>query len=147
MASMSFYRPAAIILNGTRTSDHARQPVQITSKRIENSRRMANGLLRKYYVATKREFSVSWDLLPHTAQYTVDGFMGARELEAFYNSNFGAFQLQLVSGQTAPTGFNHQGRIYRQDVYQVHITDFSMELEKRGGKYDMYNVSLSMEEI
>lgn len=147
MIKQNFYKPQLLVIGGQKTSDHSRQPFQISSKRIEQATRMADGTLRKYYVATKHEFSVSWDLLPHTSNFTVDGFMGARELESFYNANFGAFQLQVVSGQTAATGYTHQGRTYRQDTYLVHFTDFSIEIEKRGQSYDMYNVSMSMEEI
>ena len=150
MLRQKFYKPALMVMGGIRASDHSRSPVQINSKRIETTNRMANGTLRKFYVATKHEFSTSWELLPHTANYTVDGFMGAKELEDFYDSNFGAFQLTLVSGQIAAgseDGYTHQGRKYKAETYSVHFTDFSMEIEKRGNAYDMYNVSMNMEEI
>lgn len=149
MMRQTFYRPALVVINGQRASDHARQPVSVTSKRIETSNRMADGTLRKYYVATKHEFQISWDLLPHTSYYTVDGFMGTNELEAAYDQTFGAFDLILVSGQTATNGqtYAHQGRNYASKTYKVHFTDFSKEFVKRGQKFDMYNVSLSMEEI
>lgn len=161
MLNQKFFKPALLVLGSNmitgRTSDHSRQPLNVNAKRIESAVRMANGSLRKYYVATKHEFSVSWDLLPHTSNYCVDGFMGALELERFYEDNFGAFQLTVVTGQIAKPGdasYEHpadassnQRRAYKADKYNVHFTDFSKEVVKRGNAYDMYNVSLGMEEI
>jgi hypothetical protein len=150
MFRQQFYKPALLVLNNQKASDHSRQPVSITANRIETAKRMADGTLRKYYVATKHELNVSWELLPHTANYTVDGFMGARELETMYESTPGAFQVTLVSGQIAKNGdavFVHQGRSYKADSYLMHFKDFSLEVEKRGNAYDMYNVSMTLEEI
>jgi hypothetical protein len=161
MAIISLYRPPGLVLGtdpiGGRASDHSRTAINESVKRIETTNRMANGTLRKYVVATKREWSTSWDLLPHTSRYTVDGFMGALELIKFYEEHPYNFQVTVVNGQIAGPGdaiYRHPAtevankqRLYRAKVYQAHFTDFSAELVKRGDKYDMYNVSLSMEEI
>lgn len=157
----ALFKPPGIILgadmiNG-RVSDHSRSPIQVSFTRIESSNRMANGKLRKYVVATKQKWSLSWDLLPHSRAHTVDGFMGANELKAFYDENIGSFQLITTTGELASgTDFAYQHPATASSFQQVSfkafksnvtITDFSRELVKRGHLYDMYNVSLSMEEI
>jgi hypothetical protein len=161
MFKQKFVKPALLVLGSNmisgRTSDHSRQPLSITFKRIETSQRMANGTLRKYYVATKNDFSVSWDFLPNSSEHTVDGFMGADEITKFYETNPGAFDLTVVTGQLAKPGdytYSHPADgpsnrqvAYAAEKYKVHFSDFSLELAKRGHAYDMYNVSLSMEEI
>lgn len=161
MAIQSFYKPGLLVV-GTdpiagRLSDHSRSPLNETFNRIEQSKRMADGTLRKYNVTTKRQWSVSWDLLPSSNAYTVDGFMGANQLRAFYQNNVGAFNLTVVTGQPAVAGdfvYSHpadkpvnQRRNYKAYQYRVHFTAFDMEYDKRGQAYDMYNVSLTMEEI
>ncbi|RZK35545.1 MAG: hypothetical protein EOO61_11750 [Hymenobacter sp.] len=161
MINQKFFKPTLLVLGTNmisgRTSDHSRQPVSESFKRIETTNRMANGILRKYYVATKHEFQASWDLLPHAKSNTVDGFMGALDLKAFYDANYGAFDLTIVSGQLAKPGdfaYEHpadaptgQRKSFAATKYLVHFTDFSLEIAKRGQSYDMYNVSMSMEEI
>jgi hypothetical protein len=44
----------------SKITEHNRQPLSITKNRIQKVQRMANGTLRKFFVAEKREFSVSW---------------------------------------------------------------------------------------
>ena len=149
MARLSFYKPALIVIDGVRLSDHARQGMTIDAERIEEAKRMANGTMRKYIVATKHSFSTSWDLLPHSSDYTVDGFAGAKDLQRMYETKPGAVQMILVTGQLAKSGDNayiHQGRSYKADTYNVFFSSFSLEVAKRGNKYDMYNVNIGMEE-
>ena len=64
-----------ILNNGTYVdlSEHNRSPISLTIERIENQTRMANGSLRKYFVAEKRNISVSWDMLPSFSNLTVAG--------------------------------------------------------------------------
>lgn len=115
-------------------TDHNRSDLSIEVERIETSKRMANGTMRKYWVADKRTFSTSWSMLPNTATYTVDGHAGADEIEAFYNTTPGAFDLRLTFGN-AP-----------EKLYRVMFTDFSKTLTKRG-KFDFYEVDVTMEEV
>jgi hypothetical protein len=115
-------------------SDHNRTELSISSKRIGTSQRMVNGTMRNYFVADKRTFSTSWDMLPNRAAYTVDGFWGADDLEDFYRAQPGAFHLELTYSN---------GPV--EDIL-VMFTDFSMTLQKRG-RYDFYSVTLTMEEV
>jgi hypothetical protein len=114
-------------------SDHNRKDLQISTDRIEKSQRMANGRLRKYYVADKRTFSTSWDMLPGPTVNTVDGQWGADAIEEFYMNTPGAFTLELTFSD-------------RVETYNVMFSDFSKTLQKRG-VYDFYNVSIEMEQV
>ncbi|AXH66810.1 hypothetical protein SEA_STARPLATINUM_62 [Streptomyces phage StarPlatinum] len=115
-------------------TDHNRGELSVDVERIEKKQRMVNGTLRKYIVADKRTFSVSWQNLPHSAAFTVDGYWGANEIESFYDSNPGAFNLELSYGD---------GTV---ETYSVMFSDFNASLVKRGS-YDMWEVSVTMEQV
>jgi hypothetical protein len=95
---------------------------------------MANGTSRKYVIADKRTFTVSWDMLPSSNTKTVDGFYGGAQILAFYNATPGAFTLELTTGAGVATS------------YTVMFTDFSYDVVKRGA-VDFWNVSVTMEEV
>lgn len=115
-------------------TDHNRAALSIDVERIETAKRMANGTMRKYWVADKRTFSTSWEMLPNTSVFTVDGHSGADDLENFYDATTGAFDLRVTYGN-AP-----------EELFRVMFTDFSKTLVKRG-KFDFYDVDVTMEEV
>lgn len=73
----------AITPTWTKLSEHNRQPVSIDSNRIERAERMANGTMRKIFIADKSSIQVSWTLLPSTDTMTVDGGYGAEQIRSF----------------------------------------------------------------
>src|SRR4051794_21502103 len=95
---LKFPKDAIMQWDGNRVTDHNRADISISIERIEKSARMANGTMRKYVVADKRTFSTSWSNLPHIASYAVDGFWAGREMESFYNTKTGPFQLRITNG-------------------------------------------------
>jgi hypothetical protein len=115
-------------------TEHNRQPVNINVERIENSRRMANGTLRKYYVADKRTFSTSWSMLPNLATNTIDGGWAQSDLATFYANNTGSFNMRIknIDGTYQP--------------YVVAFTSFQPEILKRGID-TFYNLSIEMTEV
>jgi hypothetical protein len=123
-----------IMLDGNKLSEHNRSEVSVEVERIGTDKRMANGSMRRYVVADKRTFSMSWNNLPHTSAYTVDGFWGGKEIETFYNKNVGSFPLRVTYGDGT------------WDVINVMITDFKKTITKRG-LYDFWNVDLEMQEV
>lgn len=131
---LTFSKPQLMTWNGTIVTDHNRSPLSVDVERIERVSRMANGTLRKYVIADKRTFSMSWENVPSKATFTVDGGWGANEIETFYNNNKGAVTLVLrfSDGST--------------ETYTVVLTEFSKELSGRG-RYDMYNVNVTLEEV
>lgn len=134
MAAIKFAKNAIMEWNGTKITDHNRQDLQVSVERIEVAKRMANGTLRKYIVADKRKFSVSWTDVPHSAAYTVDGFWGGKEIENFYNTTVGSFQLRITNGDGVVNTFS------------VMISSFSKNIKKRGA-YDFWDVDIDLEEV
>lgn len=124
-------------------TEHNRSELGISIERIEQTQRMANGSLRKYFVADKKRFDVSWNMLPGTRGYTVDGQWGALDLIEFYNSTEGqgTFNIRL---NFAKSGTNQESSGYEE--YTVSCTSFNATLLKRG-EVPFYNVSMSMEQV
>lgn len=133
--AITFVRDALLKFNGTRVSDHNRSELSVDVERIGNSHRMANGTMRKYWVADKRTFSCSWDMLPTLSTQTVDGFMGAAAIENFYNTTTGPFTLTLTDRAGVTT------------TYTVVFTEFSKEIQKRWAQREFWSVNISLEEV
>lgn len=135
--AVTFVRPRLMTWNDNAVTDHNRSALSVDVERIETSQRMANGTMRKYWVADKRAFSCSWDALPSVSTTTVDGFWGGTAMEAFYNATAGAFTLKVWGASTTtPTG-----------IYQVMFTDFSKTVEKRWATHELWTLTVSMEEV
>jgi muramidase (phage lysozyme) len=118
-------------------SDHGRESLTVSTNRIEVTRRTANGSRRRYHIADKVSFDVSWTSLPGQSTNTVDGKLGAEELEAMY-------QLSLATGEV-------DVRLANKDLtdttYAMHISNFSKRINKRFATGYYYDVSISFEEI
>lgn len=127
-------KPRLMRWSGNAISDHNRSELQISPERIEKKQRMADGTMRKYVVADKRTFTVSWRDLPHSASFTVDGFWGANEIVAFYNATIGDFQLELTFGDATT------------ETYTVMFSDIESDITKRGA-YDFWQLNVTMEEV
>ena len=124
-------------------TDHNRSSFSVESNRIERTARMANGALRKFFIADKKSFSVSWDLVPSYRTETVDGYWGAEDLRTFYVSDEGkgTFDIRI---NFAKNGSSQVSSGYEQ--HTVSIRDCSFTLVKRGIQAH-WNISLSMEEV
>lgn len=129
-----FAKPSLMEWDGNKISDHNRGELSVEVERIQEPTRMANGTLRKYIIADKRTFSVSWDGLPHDAGFTVDGFWGKNEIEEWYNTVPGQFVLTLHYGDGT------------SETVNVMMSEYSADLGKRGA-YDFWNVSVRLEEV
>jgi hypothetical protein len=59
---------------------------------------MANGSLRKLFIADKKSLSTSWSMLPSYSTMTVDGGWGAEDLKTFYLSakGQGTFNVRIA---------------------------------------------------
>lgn len=126
-----------------KVSEHNRSEFTITPQRIEKVQRMANGTLRKYWIADKKTFNVSWSMLPHTTALTVDGGWGAKDLRDFYYGDGGKATFDIkVNLATDGTDQSASGA----EEYTVSITSASFVVLKRGIE-PHWNVSLSMEQV
>jgi hypothetical protein len=90
-------------------TDHNRSPLSIGIQRIENSKRTANGTLRKSFIADKHTFSLSWDEVPNTKTYTIDRGLGAGDIYDFYRNNTGPFNLTVTQTLDSPVITNVVG--------------------------------------
>lgn len=117
-----------------KTSEHNRGALDVSWEPIETSDRMIDGTLRKWLVDRKRTWSVSWEGLPHTTARTVDGGMGGEEMEAFYESKPAEFSMEIRQ----PDG--------TRERVLVMFQSFDKTVEKRG-VYEMWNISVSIEEV
>ena len=150
-------------------SDHNRQEISISQQRIESRQRMVNGTMRSYHISDKINLSVSWErlpsrssegkatMLPGDTEYTADGGAGGVDLLDWYESHSGPFYVYLaydkynnesfkVAGQTTDESFNYLS-IYN-DIRLMYFSSFEYSIQKRGGtNFDMWNVSVSLEEV
>jgi hypothetical protein len=146
-------------------SDHNRSDLDFSPERIEKRERMINGRMRSYHVADKQKLSVSWDNLPSRAYpilpeinsngvssvepYTVDGGAGGNDLLKWYEDHVGSFWVFLAYDKypvfgTDEKAYGHMAQ-YNQ-VLEMYASDFSHKVSKRGILFDMWNVSISLEE-
>lgn len=146
-------------------SDHNRSPIDLTPERIEKRERMVNGRMRSYHVADKVKLSLSWDMLPSRAfaskptfnsagkpnieAYTVDAGAGGNDLLKWYEDHVGSFWVYLAYDKYTAIGtdaeaYGHMNQ-YNQ-VIEMYTSDFSHNVKTRGSLFDMWDVSISLEE-
>jgi hypothetical protein len=154
-------------------SDHNRGEISISNQRIEQKQRMINGSMRSYHIADKININTSWNLLPSRSfaqnpefnqttgksiydaliedQYTADNGAGGVEMLDWYESHKGPFWVFLSYDKYSNfdannTQYVHLGE-YSQ-ILQMYISSFDYSIVKRGrANYDMWNISVSLEEV
>ena len=148
-------------------TDDNRSPLDFSDERIEKRERMINGRMRSYHTADKMKISTGWNMIPsrshsnvpsfniatgkspHTS-YTTDGGAGGADMLEWYDGHKGSFWVFLAydrkgifKGTEAP--YDHLQQ-YNQLV-EMFISSFSYSVEKRGTKFDYWNVSVTLEEV
>jgi hypothetical protein len=148
-------------------TDDNRSPLDFSDERIEKRERMINGRMRSYHTADKMKLSTSWSLIPSRSHadvpafdpatglspiksYTTDGGAGGADMLEWYDGHKGSFWVFLAydrkgifKGTEAP--YDHLQQ-YNQLV-EMFISSFSYSVEKRGTKFDYWNVSVTLEEV
>lgn len=155
-------------------SDHNRNEISISNQRIEQKQRMINGSMRSYHIADKLNISTSWNLLPSrsyfsnptfnqtTGQtifdgleipyaYTVDGGAGGVEMLDWYENHKGPFWVFLSYDKYTNFGDDYLAYVHLGEysqILQMYISSFDYSIVKRGRlNYDMWNISVSLEEV
>jgi hypothetical protein len=152
MATIYLPVGSLIYLNSTlKLSEHNRQPVSIEHNRIEKTQRMANGTLRKFFVADKKSINVSWNVLPSFFTFTVDGGYGAMDIRSFYDGTAAKASGALSGRSNFDVTLSYGGTT---QTFNMIFTSCSFELVKRNVKevsgdtpQEFWNVSLSMDEV
>jgi len=129
----------AKIISWNKVTEHNRQPIDVSTNRIEQVVRTTNGTLRKFFVADKKTFSLSWTTLPGKRAYTADGYWGAEDIIKFYESEEGqsTFNIKLNYAYSGTESFT---------TYNVNCTSFSASLKRRGVT-PFWDISMTMEEV
>lgn len=115
-------------------TEHNRSEVSVSTDRIKDSDRMASGTLRQYYIADKRKWSLSWDMIPAPSEETVDGEAGGEEIENFFKTTVGDFKMRI---QHADSDLDETVTVVFDNFSKVH---------RRRGKFDFWNLSITLEE-
>jgi hypothetical protein len=125
-------------------TEHNRSPVSVDTQRFEQTSRMANGSLRKLFIADKKSVSTSWSMVPSYSTMTVDGGWGAEDLRTFYLSakGQGTFNVRIAYNAT------------RTEEFLASFTACSFNIIKRNVKEKatdvpqaFWDISLSLEEV
>ena len=133
--------------------EHNRQPARIDINRIEKTQRMANGTLRKYFIADKKAVSLSWNMLPSRSNLTVDGKWGAVDIQEFYSlatKGRATFKVKIVYGKQIVGG----NQVDRSEEFLAVFTQCNFTVVKRNVKgkttdpaQEFWDVSLTLEEV
>ena len=132
-------------LKYNKITEHNRSQFEVSNERIEKQTRMGNGTLRKYFVADKKTFTLSWDMLPSYRTLTVDGCWGAEDLRSFYASTEGqgAFNIRV---NFAKDGTNQESVSGKYEQYNVVFGNCNFTVLKRGLQ-PFWNVSITLIEV
>lgn len=117
-----------------KVTEHNRQPLNVSWETIETADRMIDGTLRKWLVARKRSWSVSWNNVPHASTRTVDGAMGGDAMEKFYLANPAEFSMEIRKFDGT------------KERILVMFTSFDKTVVKRG-VYELWDVTAVIEEV
>ena len=150
-------------------SDHNRKELSFSTERIEQRQRTINGRMRSYNIADKLKMSVSWENLPSRSydlapsfdengkvisgltKNIADGGASGVELLDWYENHSGQFWMFLSYDKYSNFGkdneaYEHLGQY--NEIIEVYFSDFTYNVVKRGGtNFDLWNVSLSLEEV
>jgi hypothetical protein len=120
-----------------KVTEHNREPLEEANERIEDVKRMANGTLRKYYVADKKTFSTSWQFVPGAQTHLVDTAWSVDNLKTFFASDLGkgSFKIRIKKADGTYNG-----------PYTVIFSQFESTIVKRGID-TFYNLSIEMTEV
>lgn len=125
-------------LGGTQLTEHGRQGFQLSPDPIVTDVRLANGTMKRYFVATKRKFSFSWNMLPALDSQTLDNKTGRNTLRTLYDANIDN-SLTFIYKEVDSN--NNQTDV----TTTVFIESYSESLEKRWDS-QFWNVNLSLVE-
>jgi hypothetical protein len=136
------------LLKFRRVTEHNRSEFNNRTLRVEQSQRMANGILRKYVVADKQQWDISWSMLPSYRNETVDGAWAAEDLKTFYESaaGRGAFRIKINTSHNPQNMEDSSFWESAANTYNVVFTSCDFTVVKRGIQ-PFWNVKLSLEQV
>jgi hypothetical protein len=138
--SNGIYIPSGYEVNSNRTgitsddnflilSDHNRKEINMSTQRIEQRKRMANGTMRSYHIADKRALTTSWQMLP-SRSYQLNANFNQLTGKSPYDHGYGTAQ----GSDSEFTSDGGAGGVEMLDWYENHTGPFWVFLS-----YDKYN--------
>lgn len=124
-----------IVLGGIALSEHNRSSLAIPHQPVKTDKRLANGGMRRYFVANKLTFSFSWEKLPALDEQTVDGKAARNSIRNLWLANPGEIVMTYKEVN------NNNNQISSQ--YTVFIDTYQDELLKRLS-YQQWNVQMTL---
>jgi hypothetical protein len=110
-------------------SDHNRSPINISTQRLEQRRRMINGTMRSYHIADKIAISTDWNNLP-SRSYKLNPSFNQITGKSAYDHGYGSF----TGSESEYTADGGAGGVELLDWYENHKDPFWVFLS-----YDKYN--------
>jgi hypothetical protein len=131
-----------------RITEHNRSPLSINTERIESSQRMANGTLRKYFIADKLNLNASWEMIPSFRNETVDGGWGAEDIKNFYESaaGRGSFRVKINPTVFSPSLVEGTAALSDDYTYTMAFASCDFTVLKRGLQ-PFWSVNISLEQV
>lgn len=130
-----FLIDSLLAFDGNEITEHNRQPVSVSTEMFMHEDRMVDGTLRRYHVATKRSWSISWSDLFSKSESVVDGYWSGEEIRDFYNDTPGEFTLMLTYGDGTT------------ENVLVMFSEFSYDISKRTTDFDFWELNLTLVEV
>ena len=131
----SFRYPSLIKLNNDVLTDESRAPLSETRDERSTVVELASGKRRKFIKGVRKQWSITWDNVAMTSEFTVDGNGGRNEIRSLAQSG-GELTLVIRDGRNA------------DETYTVFVTDYKEDLVmRRPGDLQRYNLQLGLEEV
>ena len=124
-----------VMFDGNPVTEANRSALSVTTEKLMEEKRMVNGTLRRYVVAEKRRWKLSWQDLFSKTEWVVDGAWSGEDMYQFYLDNPGEFTLTVTFGD----GTSEQ--------VLVMFEDFSYDITRRTTDFDFWDVDLSLVEV
>lgn len=125
-----------LTLDGLALTEHNRSELSVDYEHINRTARTVQGAMRRQHVALKRSFSVSWEDLPHSSAFTVDGKPGGQQMVDFFRTRMSSALTLLVSKENKTT----------TESVTVLIEAFDYSVQKRW-EYEFWNISVTLVEV
>jgi hypothetical protein len=136
------------MFNGNAITESNRSELSVSTSYLMNEQRMVNGTLRRYVVANKRTWQLSWQDLFSKASFVIDGAWSGEEMRTFYNDLFGgSFELTIYEGEAARKTVGENPNPVQPETVLVMFQDFNWNIVKREGRFDIWNLDVSLVEV
>lgn len=124
-----------VMFDGNPVTEANRSALSVTTEKLMEEKRMVDGTLRRYVVAEKRRWKLSWQDLFSKTEWVVDGAWSGEDMYQFYLDNKGEFLLTVTFGDGTA------------EQVLVMFEDFSYDITRRTVDFDFWDVDLSLVEV